>query len=187
MSKTSRVLSSMRRAEKKTPLGKHEDIFLPNLSGVPNYIEANNLLNNGYAGISAVNNSTETSIATVDTWTQVAIFDTNNPSKNSTPDHTNNHITVGSTGDYQINFSASVTGAANGKVWRFGVFKNNGATITQIQTDRKIGTGGDVGALGSSGIETCTEDDTIELWVQNTTDATNITFNNVNLHIEQLA
>ena len=65
-----------------------------------------------FAEIKAVDNSTETTISTQNVAVQVTIFDTNGESYNTTPDHTNDHITVDQAGKYLILVSASIDSIA---------------------------------------------------------------------------
>ena len=125
----------------------------------------------GYASIYVETNSTATTIASSSTdfsnKVQVTIFDTNGAASDATPDHTNDHITIGEAGDYDIVATVSFSGA-NSATYSLGIFKNNGATQLGPRTTRKLGTGGDVGAcVVASGVVTLAAADTVELWIQN--------------------
>jgi len=118
-----------------------------------------------YGEIYVHGNTTGQTISTA-TSTQVTTFDTNGESNLTTPDHTNDHITITKTGKYLINVSSAFSGDPN-VTWSGGVYKNNGATqLANIQTERKLGAGGDVGSVSISGIASLTADDTIEVWFQ---------------------
>lgn len=139
--------------------------------------------------ISAENNAIETVISTINVWVQVTVFDTNGLSKNATPDHTNDHITVDRPGVYAIAFSASVlSGVGAGAVFECEARLNNGATsLPNVHWDRALtGGGGDVGSTsGGPGLVTLAAGDTVEVWVRNKTNTTNITFENIALTIQE--
>ena len=99
---------------------------------------------------------------------QVTIFDTDGVSNGSvTPDHTNDHITVGKEGMYFVSISISVANdASQSHQVNYGLFKNNGATqYENVHATRNLSGGsGDVGSVTLSGIIDCAANDTIELW-----------------------
>lgn len=102
---------------------------------------------------------------------QVLVFDTNTPNnQGTTPDHTNDHITIIIPGQYFIHCGISFKNGAN-DIFSGAVFKNNGATQITTRFSRKIGAGGDVGSVTCSGLATLAAGDTIELWIQNETAA----------------
>ena len=143
-----------------------------------------------YAEISATGNTTETTITTTATWYQITIFDTNGVSNDSTPDHTNDHITVGTTGTYRIMVTCSVSsGSGAAGIYECVVQKNNGdSEITNLHWHRMLsGGGGDTGSASASGLAALTAADTIELWISNETNATNILFEDVTMSIVQVA
>ena len=134
-------------------------------------------------GISVYGNTNSTSISVLNDWYQVTNFDTNEVSSGDvTPDHTNDHLTIGADGNYRISFNASFSGQAS-SAYEVAVFKNNGATlIDSIATERKLGAGGDIGVIAASGIVSLSENDTIELWVRDTTSPVgDLTFKHVSL------
>ena len=110
-------------------------------------------------------NATADTIATA-TNTQVLRFANNGESNGTTPDHTNDHITVATDGKYMITVSVSFSGDASVD-WSFGVYKNNGGTaFSNVHCNRKLGSGGDIGSAGLTGIIDVSANDTIELWMQ---------------------
>jgi len=143
-----------------------------------------------YGGISVTDNTTETSIAVGGTPVQVTVFDTNSPARNTTPDHTNDHITIDVAGDYLISLSATVNSIA-GAASRFQmtVEKNNGATtITGLHVDRNLAGGsGESGAVSISGVATLAASDTIEMWIENETNTQNYVVENINLSVVQVS
>ncbi len=123
-----------------------------------------------YGGISVEANTVPTTITTAAVARQFLLFSTNDPSFNLTPDHTNDHITVGITGDYLITGSIVVESVAGGaQVAHIEVKKNNGATdIMPIHAHRRLaGGGGDKGSVSLSGIANVSQADTVELWITN--------------------
>lgn len=139
-----------------------------------------------YGGISATDNATQTTISVAGTPVQITIFDTNNPARNTTPDHTSDDITIDVAGDYLINVSATVNSIA-GAASRFQmtVEKNNGATtIDGLHVDRNLAGGsGESGAVSISGLATLAANDTIECWIENETNTQNYVVENINLSV----
>jgi hypothetical protein len=122
----------------------------------------------GYGGLSVNGNATNLALAAQDTWYQYTYFDTNDPSLGMTPDHTNDHITIGTTGVYLVVGSASFSGSAT-TTFEGQIFINNGATgFPNAHFERKLGAGGDIGATALDGILNLTAGDTVEFWVQRT-------------------
>lgn len=142
-----------------------------------------------YAEIYVSDNSTQTAIATQNVWVQVTIFDTDGDSNNCTPDNTNDHITITKAGHYYINVTASTlsgTGAAfDGE---FEVKLNNGTVdLEDIHTDRDLtGGGGDHGSISMAGLHNMAVGDTIEVWVRNKTNTTNVVFEDISLTTFQI-
>ena len=143
-----------------------------------------------YAEISATGNTTPTTVTTTATWYQITIFDTNGLSNDATPDHTNDHITVATTGTYRVMVTASISsGAGSTALFECVVKKNDGVTtLDNLHFHRQLsGGGGDTGAASASGLATLTAADTIELWVSNETNAVDILFEDVTMSIVQVA
>jgi len=107
-----------------------------------------------------------TDLAAQDTYYQVLGFATDGQYNGATPDHTNDHITIGVTGKYFIQFSISCRSAL-ANIYQFQVKKNNGATaIANIMFHRTTTNANRVATGACSGIASLTAGDTIELWVQ---------------------
>jgi hypothetical protein len=141
----------------------------------------------GYGSVYADSNAVTTTFAGSSTdWTnkvQVTVFDTNGTSSTGvTPDHTNDHVTIGNAGPYLLHASISFSGTAN-ETLSFAFFKNNGATQLGNRTTRKLGTGGDVGACDISAAVDLSASDTIELWVQNEGSTGAITIQDINFEV----
>jgi len=127
------------------------------------------LLNLEYAQIEVEGNATATNFSAASTdfsnKVQIVIFTADGISNGATPDHTNDHITINTTGIYSVAASISYSGTGN-TTYSFAFFKNNGATQIGSRQTRKIGAGGDVGAFEMSTLASLTAGDTIELWAQ---------------------
>lgn len=135
------------------------------------------------------NNSTATSIASATTWYQVTVFDTNGVSNGTTPDHTNDHITIDHDGFYLIEGSAAIKSVSAGAiVIECEVKLNNGATsLLNVHWDRELsGAGGDTGSTSMSGIAYLSTNDTVEMWVQNKTNANDVVFEDITLTVIEL-
>lgn len=117
---------------------------------------------------------------------QVTSFDTNGLSKTGlTPDHTNDHITIG-VACYclcTVSLVLETTGAGAAIQVGASVYKNNGATELQnVHAHRRLTGGGtDAGSLSLSGVIDCAAADTIELWIWNETNTDDIVVDDVTL------
>jgi len=116
-----------------------------------------------YAEISAEGASSTHAVAT-GVWHQVDVFNTDGLSNLCTPDHTENHITIVKAGVYKVNVSIAFSGTG-GVDWMFSLFKNNGSTeFPNVHTNRKLGSGGDIGSASMCGLVTFAVGDTVEVW-----------------------
>jgi len=159
MDKTQKILNKLTN-HKVTPIA-HE-MVIPNHSGVRKFIDTKT---NAFGEIWVMANATADTIATA-TNAQVTRFANNGESLNSTPDHTNDHIIVGLTGRYKVTVSISFKGDASVE-WDFRLYTNNGTTaFSNVHCDRKLGSGGDVGSAGMSGICSFNDGDTVEVWMK---------------------
>jgi hypothetical protein len=120
---------------------------------------------------------------------QVTSFDTNGPSKNMTPDHTNDHITVDKAGLYLCTISIAAESAAGaGFKAGFSLWKNNGTTeFGNLHAHRNLsGGGGDFGSITMSGIVQLEVGDTIEIWTWNETNTVDIVVDDITLSLLQI-
>lgn len=142
-----------------------------------------------YADISVTDNTTATTISSAGVAVQVTIFDTNGPALVCVPDHTNDHITVTRAGTYAVACTATVNSIA-GAASRFEVTvrKNNGVTlVSPIHVDRNIaGGGGNSGSVAMAGLATLAAADTIEVWIENETNAQNYVIENIALILNRV-
>ena len=101
---------------------------------------------------------------------QVTVFDTNLPSLNLSPDHTNNHLGIDVAGVYDLHCSITALSVGGGGFkMGFELWKNNGATfLTGASKHRNLaGGGGDAGAIHVHTQVALSVGDTIEFWVYN--------------------
>lgn len=123
----------------------------------------------GYGGIHTHANTTNTVMAAQDTWYQYLYFGTNDAALGMTPDHTNDHITIGTTGIYLAIVNVSFSGS-NSTTIEGQLFVNNGATAKDnVHFERTLGVAGAIGASAASGVVSLTVGDTVEFWVSRTT------------------
>lgn len=121
-----------------------------------------------YGSIWVANNAVATTLSGLNTWAQFTGFTQNGSSRGSTPDHTQDHVTISTTGDYLVTVSAAYSGGATA-TYEAQVQKNNGATpygnlITQFTNGASSG----VDSINISGVTTLTAADTVELWIRQT-------------------
>jgi hypothetical protein len=141
---------------------------------------------NSYGEIYVENNSDPTVIPGAGVFVQVEVFAVNGPFRRTTPNAAENHITVDRAGHYFVAVSAScLSGAGGGAVFHCSVFLNNGATeLLNVHWHRRLaGGGGDVGSTSMSGIVELDLSDTLEIWVLNETNGTDIIFQDIDLSL----
>ena len=121
---------------------------------------------------------------------QITSFDTDGPSNNMTPDHTNDHITIIKAGHYLCTVSLHIESAGGGGADEFGfaVYKNGGTGLFEnCHGHRKLaGGGGDIGAITISGILDLAIDDTIEVWCWNENSTDNLVVDDATLTLVQI-
>jgi hypothetical protein len=125
-----------------------------------------NLHRKAYGEIYAKGNTTAITLNSAGK-TQVTTFTANGESYRTTPDHTNDHITIDVAGKYLCTVSTSIENqAAQAHKIVIGVFINNGVTqMTNVHSSRNLGGGaGDTGSASLSGIIDLSATDTVELW-----------------------
>ena len=142
-----------------------------------------------FGELSVESNAVETAIATAGTAVQVTVFDTNGESNgNVTPDHTNDHITVGVAGRYLITISVTINSVGGiGSVVEMTCKKNNGASSILVHMDRNLaGGGGESGCASLSGIADLAANDTVEFWVENETNTQNYVIEDCQMSVVQI-
>lgn len=143
-----------------------------------------------YGEIFAQDNTTPTTITSAGkvNKVQITIFDTDGLSNLTTPDHTNDHITIVKAGVYKVSVSMSVASSAgDADKLGFSVYKNNGATeFPNIHFHRDFTAGtGLTGSASMVGLIDVAVDDTIELWGWNEDDTDNFLMEDVTMVIDQ--
>lgn len=138
-----------------------------------------------YGEISVEDNSTETTINTQGVAVQVTIFDTNNHSHHAAPDHTEDHIVIEKAGHYLVMVSASIN-SVSGASSRMEVTTkmNNGSINIVPHVDRNIdGGGGKSGVISMSGLTEFAVGDTVEIWIENESNAANYIVEDISLTV----
>jgi hypothetical protein len=115
-----------------------------------------------YAAIYVTDGSTaQSSIST--SPAKVTGFAANGPSNDATPDHTNDQITINTTGTYAIAFHISFSGTVSTEF----IFKlRNSAVEQNAGCIRTLGTGGDSGSCGFNTIMTLSASDVLTIYVE---------------------
>jgi len=144
-----------------------------------------------YGGIWVNANGASLTLTTSGSWYQFVAFDTNGVSRGATPDHTNDHITVGTTGDYEITAHISFTGGSTNNTYEWAVQVDGDISGTgvfgNLMARRAIGTASLAGSATIVSQVTLTAGETVELWARcTTTSSTSITGIHVALAIKQI-
>lgn len=141
---------------------------------------------NPHGGVSVIDNFTETVIASAGVAVQMLFFDTNDAGFRVIADHTEDHLTIPTTGDYFVSADCSINSVmGSGSRLQLTVQKNNGAAIVPpLHSHRNIeGGGSSSGSVGISGLSLLTKNDTIELWIQNETNTANYVLEDCTLSV----
>lgn len=154
-------------------------------------LQANNLYFTGSGGLTfgevwCSGVATEITIGTVNDHYQMPYFQTDGLSNNASPSFGNNEIMITHGGIYRISCSLAVKSVAGGaQVFHFEIKKNNGAvSYENIHAHLKMAGGGtDTGAVTLSGLASLVVDDTVELWVKNDTNNSNMIVEDCNINI----
>jgi len=142
-----------------------------------------------YGSIYTHDSATTTSLLEQDTPVQVTNFFFDGLSNGATPDHTNDHITILTSGVYDVNANPSFM-SANSNDYEFHIAINNNATIFHgCHTSRTTSVASSIGASNLNCQIALTANDTVELWVSRTNGGTpdkTITINSVNLNVKKI-
>lgn len=110
----------------------------------------------------------DTILAAQDTWYQMNVFSINGHSNNTSPDHTNNNITITKAGKYLVTYHLCSRSAAANK-FNVSVYKNNGAIgFLNTHTHRVTSVAARVDSHSATAIIDLAVNDTVELWVKRT-------------------
>lgn len=95
-------------------------------------IGGNTIVGADFGGISVNGNAVETTINLVHSWEKVIVFNADMPEAVSNGDNSADNVTIGATGNYDVNFCSSGESAAGNKTFEYSVFEiaNSGSTIT---------------------------------------------------------
>ncbi len=127
----------------------------------------------------------------VGTKIQVSDFNANGLSNGGiTPDHVNDHISIGVKGTYDVNVSIAVINkSAQGYRIEFDVYTNNGTTqCLNVHAHRTLSGGStDIGSIGLNGFCAFSSSDTVELWAEvDTTASRNYIVEDVTMTVKQI-
>jgi hypothetical protein len=95
---------------------------------------------------------------------KMTLWAANGLSAGTTPDHTNDQITVGTAGVYHVVAQFSFSGAANAAFHLH--LRNNTVEVPEIGTQRKLGAGGDIGSCSFTGLTSCSANDVLTVYVE---------------------
>jgi hypothetical protein len=131
-------------------------------------------------------NATVTTISGVDTPTKV-LGTTTVGSAGQKFTHTDNRLTYNGalTNYFQVHAVASVTGSSS-KVAGFYVAVN-GVAISESEMYATTNTGGRAESIGIQHVVELQTGDYVEIWIENATDSTNFTVEDLNVHITNLS
>ena len=139
-----------------------------------------------HAGIYAVSNANPVGILVKATAVQGTDWDANHPYSGPVPDSGNSHITIDRTGVFLIVVSATVnSGAGAASKFEMTVRTNAGtAELPGLHCDRNLAGGGGVaGVISMSGIVALTAADTVEVWIEDETNAVDYVVEDIDLSI----
>lgn len=136
-----------------------------------------------YGAIYAENGSTaQTGIS--DTAAKMTGFSANGISSGTTPDYTNNQITLGSDGIYLVFLQVSFTGTAS-KTFECQIRNNDGNT--NYHSNRKLGATGDVGSASCLALLSCSANDVMSVYVLSSDGGSSFTINEAQLVVYRIA
>jgi len=125
-----------------------------------------------------------TAEATVDaTPRKIAAFTTKGPEVGVTSSTTTDNVTVAEAGDYFVSANVSFSGTLSST---YNVTVYIDTTSTNLTLERKLGTGGDVGSAGLSGLVTCAAGEAISLY-QSTADGSAMTVTDAQLTVIRMS
>lgn len=142
-----------------------------------------------YGEIYLKSNATETVITTAGVFVQIAEFQTNGLSNLTTPDYTNDHITIVKTGVYDVSVAISLDGAGTSPApFACSLFINNGTTeFPNVHGSTRVsGNANEEQFLSIHGKVSLTVGDTVEVWIKNRTGTQNIIVEDCTLTLMQI-
>lgn len=112
----------------------------------------------GYAAISVIDGAAAQAVSA--TPSKLSCFAANGPSAGATPDHTADQITVGVSGDYWVEFSATIGGDAETYEFRL---RKNGVAEGSLACAAKLGAT-DTQHTGFAGVVTLVQGDVLTIY-----------------------
>jgi hypothetical protein len=169
-------------------VGTATDNITMNASGAVTFTGAGGLTYGEIYGYNT-NNTVTVTASGIANKVQIDSFDTNGLARGTTPDQSQNHITINTPGYYKTTITlAAESGSGGGMLAGFGAFKNNGASQLQnLHIHRTLsGGGGDVGSVSMHGVCKYQASDTVEVWLWNEDNATDIIIDDITLSVVQI-
>lgn len=127
-----------------------------------------------YGGISGENQGTIISLPSLSVYVQYDQFETDNPSRGTTPDFSTNDITIPTAGDYLVTFACSFSqqnAVINSYEW--AAFRNGVTRLFNVQGEHSFeATSTELATVSGIGIAALSASDTIDLRVRCVTNAT---------------
>ena len=117
---------------------------------------------------------------------QVTAFNTNGLSSGATPDHSNDHITILTSGTYKINVFVTLATVGAGDSILVEIRTNNGANIALNLRMQKKFASANLDTIAMSGFISLNASDTIELWAANLAATNDAIISNISLSIEKI-
>ena len=117
-----------------------------------------------YGELYVYNNADTLSLSVEDTWYKIADYDLAGVSNNVTVSTADDKLTVSNAGKFKVSAQISFSGSVN-STYETAVFVN-GAIQNNVQSTRKLGTGGDVGTTMISGILDLSAADYVEVHIR---------------------
>lgn len=138
-----------------------------------------------YGGMHTHQNSTAQSIPNGAGYTKIINWMDNDPAVNTTPDAASGEITADVAGKFSVDGSFSFS-AANNKTFFISLFID-GVEQESVHLTRKIGTAGDVGNAGFSGIVSLAAGQVLDVRARHDdTSPVNITMQYMNLNLTKV-
>ncbi len=143
-----------------------------------------------FGEIWVLGNAVSTPLNQAGVFAQFVGFVADGNANDAVPDHTNDHITITTAGKYLVvaSFHVESVGAGAADVMSMEIRKNNGTgTFSNLHAHRKLaGGGGDIASISISGIADLAATDTVEVWLTNDDNATDILVKDANLSVVQI-
>ena len=136
-------------------------------------------------GLQVEDNVTATSIAGSATWTKFVSFGSVSAQLGVTASMVSNDITIAQTGTYLVQYSVSFTGGAT-DIIEWEVQKTTGTRLPATNAGMKLASA-DLTHLSGVGIVSLTAGDVVALYVNNLTDADDVTAKDVSLTVLRVA